>query len=145
MSAAIGDSGISYDFFFYNAANEVWNGTVFVAWADVDFASYRVAATETGTSGEFPVPTPPTGATRYVMRERGATLALSYKAYADNLKLSADAATAATQATAAALDASKIPRAASPTTPGAPQAMHLENASGDTLASAREVHDGDAA
>jgi len=55
------------------------------------------------------------------------------------------AITAATQATAAALDASRIPRAASPTTPGAPQAMHLENASGDTLASAREVHDGDAA
>ena len=119
MSAAIGDSGISYDFFFYNAANEVWNGTVFVAWADVDFASYRVAATETGTSGEFPVPTPPTGATRYVMRERGATLALSYKAYADNLKLSADAATAATQATAAALDASKIPRLSAAVAAGA--------------------------
>ena len=119
MSAAIGDSGISYDSFFYNAANEVWNGTVFVAWADVDFASYRVAATETGTSGEFPVPTPPTGATRYVMRERGATLALSYKAYADNLKLSADAATAATQATAAALDASKIPRLSAAVAAGA--------------------------
>lgn len=108
MSAAIGDSGISYDFFFYNADNEVWNGTAFVTWSDVDFASYRVAATETGTSGEFPVPTPPTGATRYVMRERGATLALSYKTYTHDLKLSDDAATAATQATAAALDATAI-------------------------------------
>lgn len=97
---ARGASGTSHDFFFYNAAGEVWNTTAFVTWADVDYATYRVAATETGMSGRYPVPTPPSGTTEYELRVRGASLALSYTAWEGNIKLETDAATAATQATA---------------------------------------------
>lgn len=74
---AYGDSGYDYDFNFYNAAGSVWNGAAYVAWNDANYAAYRIAATETGASGRFPVPTPPSDATRYEFRFRGASLALS--------------------------------------------------------------------
>lgn len=81
MKPARGASGVNHDFYFYNSAGSVWNGTVFVAWADGDYAAYRVAATELGTSGRYPVPTPPANATNYELRVRGASLAASYVVY----------------------------------------------------------------
>lgn len=110
MITANGASGTSHDFYFFNSAGEVWNTAAFVAWSDADYATYRVAATELGASGRFSLSTPPTGATSYEMRVRGASLASSYVVWTEDLLLAANAAIAATQATAAALDASKIPR-----------------------------------
>jgi hypothetical protein len=73
---AIGDSATTHDFFFYDTAGDVWDGAAFVAWADGDFADYRVAATQQGTSSRFEG-TAPTNAVSFELRERGATLALS--------------------------------------------------------------------
>jgi hypothetical protein len=81
MKPARGASGVNHDFNFFNAAGEVWDGSAFVAWNDANYATYRVAATETGTSGRYPVPAPPTGAVEYELRVRGASLAASYVAY----------------------------------------------------------------
>lgn len=75
-----GTSGTSHDFFVFNAAGSVWNGSAFVTWADGDYQDYRVAATETGTSGRFTA-SDVSGAYYYDMRERAATLALSYVAW----------------------------------------------------------------
>lgn len=79
-----GPSGVAHDFFVYNAANEVWNGSGFVPWNDADFISYRVAATELGTSGRF-VSNVPVGTDHYELRIRGATLATSVVTYYSNL------------------------------------------------------------
>lgn len=84
MKPARGASGVNHDFNFYNAAGQVWNGSAFVAWNDANYATYRVAATETGTSGRYPVPTPPTGAVEYELRERGGSLATSYVVWTAN-------------------------------------------------------------
>jgi len=147
-----GLSSLNHDFNAYNSAGQIWHtgSSTFVAEAVADYLLYRIAATKNSDANDAAIDAPfsasaPTGTSRYIMRERGASLATSYTAWEGNEKLETDAATAATQATAAAVDASKIPRAASPTTAGAPQAMHLENAAGDTLSTARNVHDGDAA
>lgn len=77
-----GTNGTNYDFFCFNASNQVWNGTTFVNWSDADYASYRVAATQQGTSGRFTAAAP-TGTFRYEMRERGASLALSFVVWAE--------------------------------------------------------------
>lgn len=77
-----GTNGTTYDFFCYNATNQVWNGLAFVNWSDADYASYRVTATQQGTSGRF-VGTAPAGTFRYELRERGASLALSYVVWAE--------------------------------------------------------------
>ena len=85
MQPARGATGVNHDFNFYNSSNQVWNGSAYVAWADGDYASYRVAATETGASGQFPLPTIPADATHYELRVRGASLAASYVAWAEEL------------------------------------------------------------
>lgn len=72
----IGESGLTHDFFAYNAAGQVWNGAAFVTWADGDYASYRLTATEAGTSGRF-TGTALAGTFSYELRERGASLAAS--------------------------------------------------------------------
>lgn len=72
-----GASSLVHDFFAYNNVNQVWNGSAFVTWDDDDFASYRITATQQGSSGWF-VGSAPTGTERYELRERGATLASSY-------------------------------------------------------------------
>lgn len=77
MQPAYGASGVNHDFNFFNSSNQVWNGTAFANWSDGSYASYRVAATEVGSSGQYPLSTPPANATRYELRERGASLALS--------------------------------------------------------------------
>ena len=64
-----GSSGLDHDFFAYNSAGDVWNGAAFVTWSDVDFASYRITATEQGTSGRFKA-SPPADAVSYELREQ---------------------------------------------------------------------------
>jgi len=71
-----GSTGGTYDFFCYNASNQVWNGSAFVAWNAVDFASYRVTASE--THDERFVASAPDGTTSYELRARSAALATSY-------------------------------------------------------------------
>lgn len=78
MNAGQGISGNLYDANYFNASNQVWSGSAFVAWVDANYASYRTPMPETGTSGRFPLPTPPAGTTSWEMRLRGATLADSY-------------------------------------------------------------------
>ena len=78
MSAGQGISGNLYDANYFNASNQVWNGAAFVAWNDADFLDYRTPMSESGTSGRFPLPTPPTNTTSWEMRIHGATLADSY-------------------------------------------------------------------
>lgn len=72
-----GTSGTTHDFFCYNASNAVWNGTAFETWSAGSYTTYRVAATELSGSGAFSG-TLPTNAVSYELRERGASLALSY-------------------------------------------------------------------
>ncbi len=125
MLTANGATGVLHDCFCYNDAGLVWNGTAFVAWVDANYLTYRVAATERGTSGTFTA-TEPAGTSIFELRVRGASLAASYVVWAESIELL------------------KIPRAAAPVTAGAPQAKHLENSLGATLQSVREVFDGDA-
>ncbi len=76
-----GQSGTAHDFFCFNAAGAVWNGAAFVAWSDGDYVSYRIAATQVGTSGRFTA-TAPAGTASYELRVRDATLADSYVVWA---------------------------------------------------------------
>lgn len=69
-----GPTGITHDFFAFNSAGNVWNGSGFVPWVDADYQTYRIAATETGTSGRFTA-SPPAATSFYELRIRGATLA----------------------------------------------------------------------
>ena len=82
MLIGYGPSGVTCDFFAFNAANEVWDGVGFVAWVDADYQDYRITATETGTSGRF-AGTAPTGTFYYELRIRAATLADSIAVYSD--------------------------------------------------------------
>lgn len=148
MMIEYGISGNDYDFNCFNSAGEVWNGSAFVAWSDVDFLTYRVAATEAGASSRFSA-TAPAGTISWEMRFRGATLADSYVAAADidqlaAFKADAQLGTAAGGLLANAAQVLNVPRAAAPVTAGAPQQRHLENSLGATLQSVREVFDGDA-
>jgi hypothetical protein len=70
-----GATGVTHDFFAYNASNQVWNGSAFVAWVDANYATYRITATESGTSGRFTGNTPDAATTRYELRIRSGTLA----------------------------------------------------------------------
>lgn len=74
---AISTSGIDHDFFCYDASQKVWNGSAFVDWADGDYGTYRVAATEIGSTGRF-IATEPSGTVSYELRERGDSLAISF-------------------------------------------------------------------
>lgn len=92
-----GTSGRSHDFFVFNLSGSVWDGAEFVTWLDANYASYRISATETGSSGRFTA-NDISGASYYDMRERGATLSLSYIVWSDDVFLA---------------ELQKIPRAAS--------------------------------
>jgi hypothetical protein len=86
MKPARGATGVNHDFNFYNAAGQVWDGAAFVAWDDADYEDYRVAVTELGASGRYPVPTPPAGAANWELRVRGGSLATSYVVYEDVIR-----------------------------------------------------------
>ena len=88
MITANGASGTTHDFFCYDATGQVWNGSAFVAWDDDDYATYRVTATERGTSGTF-TGTEPTGTASWEMRVRGASLAASYVVWAEQVLVAA--------------------------------------------------------
>jgi lysophospholipase L1-like esterase len=78
MITTRGTSGSSHDFFFFDASNNVWNGTTaFVAWVDANYTTYRRAATELGATGNFYITNYPNGATRWELRLRAGTLAAS--------------------------------------------------------------------
>lgn len=89
MITANGASGTTHDFFCYDDTGQVWNGSAFVAWDDDDYATYRVTATERGTSGAF-TGTEASGTSRYEMRVRGASLALSYVVWAEEIQVDID-------------------------------------------------------
>lgn len=78
-----GASGTTHDFYCYNSSNQVWDGVSFTSWDDDDYASYRVTATEQGTNGRF-IGTAPANTERYEMRQRGASLALSFVVWVDD-------------------------------------------------------------
>lgn len=113
-----GTSGTTHDFFCYNAAGQVWNGSTFVTWADGDYASYRVTATEVGTTGRF-TGTAPSGTETYELRERGASLALSYAVWTENLQVKNEV--------------DKIPRAAAAITAGGDVTRSKQSATSSTL------------
>ena len=71
-----GPTGVAHDFFVFDSNYNVWNGSGFVPWNDADYVSYRVAATELGTSGRF-ISFNPIGTSYYELRIRGGTLAAS--------------------------------------------------------------------
>lgn len=73
-----GATGVTHDFYCYNAAGSVWNGAAFATWSAASFASYRVTATEKSGSGQFTGTVPSSLTTRYELRVRGSTLADSY-------------------------------------------------------------------
>jgi len=86
---ALGQSNLSHDFEAFNAAGQVWNGSIFTTYAVADFEDYRIAASKLGDASEASIDawfsaTTPAGTFRYVMRERGATLALSYVVWTEN-------------------------------------------------------------
>lgn len=97
---AQGISGESTDFFAFNEAGLVWNGSAFVAWADVDYVTYRIAATEQGTSGGF-VATGPDLTERYVLRVRAGTIATSFVRWTETVERGTDSAATAADYTAA--------------------------------------------
>lgn len=122
-----GASGDTHDFFAFNAAGQVWNGSAFATWSDAAYATYRITATEVGTSGRF-TGTAPAGTVSYELRVRGATLALSYVVWTgDDVQD----------------EVKKIQRAATAVTAGGPVAKHLETDAGAELQSVNEVIDGD--
>lgn len=120
-----GISGNTHDFFCFNSSGQVWNGSAFVTWADGDYVSYRVTATEVGTTGRF-TGTAPSGTETYELRERGASLALSYVTWTDDQKIKDDAANAATEV-------NKIPRSSASLTAGAATRRNKVAATSTTL------------
>jgi len=83
MLTANGTTGVTHDFFCYDATGQIWNGSAFVTWSDGSYATYRVTATERGTSGTF-TGTAPAGTARWEMRVQSGTLAGSYVVWADD-------------------------------------------------------------
>lgn len=68
-------SASNYDFFFFNAAGQVWNGvSAWVTWVDANYQNYRMAATEISPPGTFRILDYPNTAVRWQFRLRDATL-----------------------------------------------------------------------
>ncbi len=140
---ALAPSNANYDFEAFNAAGQVWDGAAFVTYAVADYLDYRIAATKLGdannanieawfSAADIPL------AVNWVLRLRGASLALSY-IMADGPDITE---TAIANAATAASEVVKIQRAATAVIAGGPTEKHLENSSGATLESVREVVDG---
>lgn len=80
---APGQSNLNHDFEAFNASGQVWNGSIFVTYDISNYLTYRIAATKLGNANDASIQaffsgTAPTGTYRWVMRVRGASLALSY-------------------------------------------------------------------
>lgn len=75
MMVGYGISGRAHDFFAYNAG-KVWNGNAYVDFVDADYVSYRIAAAETGSTGQFTAADPP-DASYYELRLRAGSLSAS--------------------------------------------------------------------
>lgn len=78
MISAYGTSGSNYDFFFFNASDQVWDSrdgvTAFVTWVDANYQHYRMAATELGATGRFSIDHFPSTSLRWEMRLRSGAL-----------------------------------------------------------------------
>ena len=79
---ALAQSDLDYDFESFNAAGAVWNGAAFVTYAVADYEDYRIEATKQGNADDADIKAwfsaaDVSGAVRWQMRERGASLALS--------------------------------------------------------------------
>jgi hypothetical protein len=72
-----GVSGGSYDFFRFNEAGQVWDGSAYVDLVEIDYQDYRIAATEVSTTGWFTASLP-SGPGWYDMRIRAGTWADSH-------------------------------------------------------------------
>lgn len=134
MLTANAATGVSHDCFCYNDAGLVWNGSAYVAWVDANYAAYRVAATERGTSGTFTA-TEPAGTMRWEMRVRAGTLAGSYVVWAEDLLLAAFKADAdlGTASGGMVAEVLKIPRAAAAVTAGAATTRNKVSATSTAL------------
>ena len=81
----LAQSDLNYDFYAYNASNQVWGitGTAsFRTFVAADYLNYRIAATKVGDASDEDIQAwfsaaDIDGAVRWEMRERGASLALS--------------------------------------------------------------------
>lgn len=69
---ANGATGASYNFRCYNASNQVWNGSAYENYSAANYVSYRVTATEQGTSGDY-TGTEPALCVFYELRITGAS------------------------------------------------------------------------
>lgn len=85
-----GQSNLSHDFNAYDSSGKIWHigSSTFVPEAVADYASYRIPAIKGSDANDAAVDAPfravaPSGTSRYVMRERGASLALSYAVWED--------------------------------------------------------------
>ena len=81
-----GQTGVTHDFFAYNSAGEVWNGSAFVSFSAGSYTSYRITATETGTGSGVFTGTRPASTARYELRVQAGTLAGSYVVWAETAK-----------------------------------------------------------
>jgi len=84
-----GQTGVTHDFFAYNAAGEVWNGSEFVSFAAGSYTSYRITATETATGSGVFTGTRPANTARYELRVQAGTLAWSYVVWSQMTRLEA--------------------------------------------------------
>lgn len=96
LAIAYAVSGSAYDFYAFDAAGLVYNGSAWVAWDDADFADYRIPAAESGTSGRFAA-TLPDDTARYALRFRGSDLTGSYLVWEDAVASGGLTPTQATQ------------------------------------------------
>jgi hypothetical protein len=113
-----GESGTDHDFFVYDANGDVWNGSAFVTWVDGDYQTYRVAATEVGSTGRFE-DADVSGAANYELRERAATLADSVVVWTEDVVTKTEI--------------KRVPRSASESTPGGDITRSKQSANSSTL------------
>jgi hypothetical protein len=97
-----GSSTQQYDFFAYNTAGKVWNGSAFVTSVDADYVSYRIAPTSQ-TGNRFSAPAP-SGTASYELRKRAESLTLSRTVWEGNLDVTSPTPTPTVSGTGAILD-----------------------------------------
>ena len=87
-----GQSNLAHDFNAYDSTGKIWHigSSTFVTEAVADYVSYRIPAVKGSDANDALIDAPfsataPTGTVRYVLRERGASLALSYEVWEGDL------------------------------------------------------------
>lgn len=82
------DSTSAHRFTAYNAAGQVWDGTTFSNWQDVNFSSYGITATQLGTSGRYQGDSPSGSVVAYDLWLWTGTLGTSYRVFEDVIQTS---------------------------------------------------------